>query len=130
MLSRAVQHWPPRVRDPCDKPHRRVVSFRPWRVVHASCRRYLLVTHPEAMAKARAEVRQQLPPGDAYGSMQQYKACSYLNHVLLEALRIFNPVPTITRELVKDEVVCGKTLPGGVRGGGGCEHGRAVLQPV
>ena len=76
---------------------------------------YLLVTHPEAMEKARAEVRQQLPPGDTYGSMAQYKACTYVNSVLLEALRIFNPVPTITRELVKDEVVCGKTLPGGVR---------------
>ena len=77
---------------------------------------YLLVTHPEAMAKARAEVREQLPAGDGYGSMQQYKACTYLNHCLLEALRLFNPVPTIPRELVKDEVLCGKRIPAGVRG--------------
>jgi len=75
---------------------------------------YLLVQHPEAMAKARAEVAEKLPAGDAYGTMQDYKACSYLYAVLQEGLRLMNPVPTITRQLVEEDELCGKKIPAGV----------------
>jgi beta-ring hydroxylase len=87
---------------------------------------YLLARHPEAMAKAVAEVDRVLglEPGvtqspvagaqvKAKPSFADYKGLDFIGYVLKEAMRLYSPVPILTRECVKDDTLGGMHIPAG-----------------
>lgn len=52
----------------------------------------------------------------AYGTFEEYgKQLPYLTNCLNESLRIYTPVPVLTREAVADDELCGMRVPAGTR---------------
>lgn len=85
---------------------------------------YLLALHPAALEKAVAEVDAVLglAPGVTRSaapaarvvetpSFKDYRALTYMDCVLKEAMRVFTPVPVLNRECVEPDVVGGVTIP-------------------
>lgn len=75
---------------------------------------YLLLKHPEEMARARAEVDAALPL-DGYADAATYRGLTFVGYALDEAMRLITPVPLVTRLLREDDEVDGYRLPGGAR---------------
>lgn len=65
----------------------------------------LLVTHPEVLERAVAEVDEVL--GDRVPDVQSVKQVPFLNAVIEEAMRIFPPVPFIARRAKENDTVTG-----------------------
>jgi cytochrome P450 len=75
---------------------------------------YLLCKHPDKMARAVAEVDAALGwPSRGYGSFEAYKGMAYLEQVMFEAMRLYSPVPVLTRETTAEVELCGQRLPPG-----------------
>ncbi len=78
---------------------------------------YLLAKHPDKLAKARAEVDAGLgdyndPCGD-WADYDAYKNLEYLECVMKEAMRLYTPVPVLTRDTLQTTKLCGQTVPKG-----------------
>jgi len=78
---------------------------------------YLLAKHPDKLAKAREEVDAALggyedPQGD-WADYNAYKGLEYLECVMKEAMRLYTPVPVLTRDTLETTQLCGKTVPKG-----------------
>eukprot|EP01138_Halocafeteria_seosinensis_P014356 gb/GECG01014657.1/.p1 GENE.gb/GECG01014657.1/~~gb/GECG01014657.1/.p1 ORF type:complete len:506 (+),score=39.52 gb/GECG01014657.1/:1-1518(+) len=63
---------------------------------------YLLCKNPDKMAKAREEITSVIGSGDKWGTYEQYKSLNYLENVMYEAMRLYAPVPVLTRETSND----------------------------
>jgi cytochrome P450 len=59
------------------------------------------------MAKAREEINSVIGTGEVWGKYEQYKRLNYLENVMYEAMRLYAPVPVLTRE-TKNDVRLGK----------------------
>ncbi len=71
---------------------------------------YLLAAHPAAMAKAVEEVDRAV--GDGSGAtFETYKGLRYLESAMKEALRLYSPVPVLTRVSVAADSVPVSTGP-------------------
>lgn len=68
---------------------------------------YLLCKHPDKLAKAREEIYSVIGRGETWGTYEQYKNLHYLQNVMKEAMRLYAPVPVLTRETA-NEVKLGK----------------------
>jgi cytochrome P450 len=81
---------------------------------------YCLAKTPRAMAEA-VRASDALASGEndmhAYGSFEEYKgdATEYLHQCLQEGLRLYTPVPVLTREVVGDIELAGTLIPAGSR---------------
>lgn len=69
---------------------------------------YLLALDGAEQARLRAEVRA-FPPGRAT-TLEDLRHWPRLRQVLLEALRLYPPVPIIMRQVVEPVVLCGESL--------------------
>ena len=76
---------------------------------------YLLLQHPEVMAKLVAEIRSTFAH-DVDITIARVSQLKYLLAVLEESMRVYPPLPSGLNRLVPDggEIVCGKWIPGGV----------------
>ncbi|KAI0688622.1 cytochrome P450 [Cytidiella melzeri] len=73
---------------------------------------WLLATHPEAQDRLRAEVSPVLAQ-DSTPDFRTLKSMEYLNHVVMESLRVFPPVPMTIRQAQKGDYVDGVWIPKG-----------------
>jgi len=73
---------------------------------------WLLAINPEAQEKLRAEVRMHLNNNSTpdYKSLKQIE---YLEHVVMEALRLYPPVPITLRKATKTDYIDGILVPKG-----------------
>jgi cytochrome P450 len=62
---------------------------------------HLLLTHPEVMAKLRTEVRSVL--GGRHVQVDDVPRLPYTRKVLLESMRVYPPVPAVTRRALADD---------------------------
>ena len=87
---------------------------------------FLLARHPEQLAKAVAEADSLLglEPGvtrsavphaktNASPSFEDFKSCEILGWVLKEAMRLYSPVPVLTRESTAEDTLGGFRVPAG-----------------
>lgn len=73
---------------------------------------YLLAKHPEALQKARAEVDAAIGTDPTkWGSFDDYKDLKYLEWVMFEAMRLYCPVPVLSRYTLEDVILEGKLVP-------------------
>ena len=73
---------------------------------------YLLSRHPEALRRARDEVRAALAP-DELPSQAQLQALPYLDACISETMRLKPVAPMIVNQAVRDSVVAGVRVPKG-----------------
>lgn len=73
---------------------------------------YALATHPEVMAKLRAEVDTVL--GDRMPTVEDLKRMPYAFQTLKETMRLYPSAPIYARNIINDDVVDGKRLPAGM----------------
>jgi cytochrome P450 len=69
----------------------------------------LLLSHPDALAKARAEVAEVV--GDGPVLAEHVRKLDYLDAVAQEALRLFPPIPIVLRKLAQPVSLVGYDLP-------------------
>lgn len=72
---------------------------------------YLLSQHPEAEARLHEEVDEVL--GDRDPTYDDISRMEYVRAVLLEAMRLYPPVHTYSRQCVSDDVIRGERVPTG-----------------
>ncbi|KAI5117975.1 hypothetical protein M0805_004908 [Coniferiporia weirii] len=73
---------------------------------------WLLATHPEIQSKLRAEVAP-IISNDARPDFRTLKGMEYLDHVVLESLRVYPPVPMTMRKAGKSDYIDGVWIPKG-----------------
>ncbi len=76
---------------------------------------YLLGSHPDAMAKARAEVDRVLPDASRPPTVEELEALDYLELVNKETLRLYPPIHVGNRFAGEDTCVQGYRVPEGTR---------------
>jgi cytochrome P450 len=74
---------------------------------------HLLVTHPDVMARARAEVDTVL--GSRLPTIQDASKLVYLDQVVKETLRLYPPIHLGSRQAAHDIQFSGYTIPAGTR---------------
>jgi cytochrome P450 len=72
---------------------------------------YLLALHPEAEARLHAELARVL--GGRAPGWDDLAALKYTRAVLEEAMRLYPPVPILSRECLADDVIRGRPIPRG-----------------
>lgn len=73
---------------------------------------YALATHPDYLARVRAEWDDLLPPGEP-PSLDALKRMKTLDNALSETERLYPPVPNGPRGVVEDVEIGGYTIPAG-----------------
>ena len=73
---------------------------------------YCLATNIDVQEKLITEIDQEL--GVKKPSYDNVFKLQYLDMVFSETLRLYSPATRTNRQVVRDTVICGKTLPGGV----------------
>ncbi|MCB8985386.1 MAG: cytochrome P450 [Ardenticatenaceae bacterium] len=76
---------------------------------------YLLGSHPEAMARAKAEVTAVLTSTDAPPTLAQINQLSFLDNVIKEALRLYPPIHAGNRHAASDLELGGFHVPADTR---------------
>jgi cytochrome P450 len=76
---------------------------------------YLLGRHPDALARAQAEVDSVLPAAAEPPSADQLGRLAYLDLVFKEALRMYPPIHVGNRRTTQDMAVAGYQVPEGTR---------------
>jgi cytochrome P450 len=76
---------------------------------------YLLGKHPDAMARAQAEVDSVLPTAAEPPTAEQLGRLSYLDLVFKEALRLYPPIHVGNRSTAEDMTIAGYQVPSGTR---------------
>jgi cytochrome P450 len=76
---------------------------------------YLLGKHPDALARARAEVDSVLTTGVEPPTSEQLGRLSYLDLVFKEALRMFPPIHVGNRNTAEEVTIAGYRVPAGTR---------------
>ena len=71
---------------------------------------FLLGAHPEVRAGVEAEIDREWD-----GSPASVERLPLLRAALDESLRLYPPVPSITREAIEADTVCGREIPAGTR---------------
>ncbi|EJD08216.1 cytochrome P450 [Fomitiporia mediterranea MF3/22] len=71
---------------------------------------WLLATHPDVQTKLREEVTRVLAD-DPNPDFRTLKGMEYLDHVVMEALRVFPPVPMTIRKSGKNDYIDGVYVP-------------------
>jgi len=72
---------------------------------------YLLSKHPEVEQRAVAEIQSVMGTGSSKKDLQDPDDLPYTKAVIMETLRLYPPAPVTTRNLEKDLVLHGKTIP-------------------
>lgn len=81
------------------------------------------------MLQTLDEMKRVLPSDGSFGDFRAFKDLTYMDWVLKEAMRLYNPVPVITRQSTCDTALQGVPIPAGVSAnkvererewGGGC----------
>jgi len=72
---------------------------------------YLLIEHPEIMARLKAEVDAAL--GDRPATLADLPNLKYTDMVIKESMRIYPPAPSVGREPIRDLQLSGYTIPKG-----------------
>jgi cytochrome P450 len=72
---------------------------------------YLLLKNPEALAKARAEIDSVV--GDSEPTVEHLMSLPYLHRALQETMRLYPPVFTYSRSVLKDDEILGYRIPAG-----------------
>ena len=60
------------------------------------------------------EMKRVLPSDGSFGDFRAFKDLTYMDWVLKEAMRLYNPVPVITRQSTCDTALQGVPIPAGV----------------
>lgn len=78
---------------------------------------YMLLQHPDKMAKLRAELDSTIKDAQTDMTFTNLRKLSYLNACIEESMRLYPPAPTPMPRIVpgKGRVVCGCYVPGGTR---------------
>jgi cytochrome P450 len=72
---------------------------------------YLLALHPRAEARLHEELEQVL--GGRAPGYEDVAALKFTRAVIEEAMRLYPPVPLLSRECLGDDVICGHEIPRG-----------------
>ncbi|KIY66762.1 cytochrome P450 [Cylindrobasidium torrendii FP15055 ss-10] len=74
---------------------------------------FLLASNPEAQDKLRQEVKTAFDAADGRPDYKQLKEMEYLEHVIMESLRLLPPVPMTIRRADKSDYIDGAYIPAG-----------------
>jgi len=74
---------------------------------------YLLATHPQARARAEAEVDAQLGDDPADLTFEALREMEYLGNAVRETGRLYSPVTVVPRGVVEDAEFAGHVIPAG-----------------
>lgn len=71
---------------------------------------YLLATDPQIQRKAQREVREVIGQGEHF-SYENLQKLSYLKALLMESMRLYPPVPVVSRNTLSDDEIGGNHVP-------------------
>jgi len=75
---------------------------------------YLLSQHPQVEEKVIEEINTILGERTDF-TMEEVEKLTYLDHVIKETMRVYPPVPIVTRKAVNDDTLAGYHIPAGTK---------------